>query len=66
MTNATHTVDPVDALNRCMPIAKRVMLGQMLEDLSNNFNSLITAINAANVAGLTINTSLQVVPPSQR
>lgn len=65
MSNATRTLDPVNSLNHSMPAAERVMMGDRLEELANNLNALVDAINAAGVAGLTISDTLKVTPPSQ-
>jgi hypothetical protein len=64
MSNPTRTVSAQDGLNRSNPPAERVKLGDRLEEQANSINAIIDAINAAGVAGLSVNVSNKVTPPS--
>lgn len=64
MSNETRTLDPVYALNHSMPAAKRISLGDRLEEQAVAVNGIIDAINAAGVTGLSVSTSLKVTQPS--
>lgn len=45
MATNTRTMDAQKALNRCMPLAKRVSLGDMLNNLINQVNYLTKRLN---------------------
>lgn len=42
----------IDHLNRCMPAAHDVQLGQVLADLIGQHNALLAHLDSANVAGV--------------
>lgn len=47
--SATRTVDAKDALNRSMPAAARVQLGDVLDELITKHNDLLAKLDAAGV-----------------
>lgn len=42
----------IDHLNRCMPAAHDVQLGQVIADLITQHNALLVHLDTANVAGV--------------